>query len=412
MKYHAPYGSTDPNASYVDKNVPGAVRGSAVPAAAIETPQREIVNLQTKSGLAEANTLQLASAVQSGLVNYAVAGGTGAAITAALDPAPADYTKLKRLTLKTSAAVILDGATLNLNALGALPILKVRGAPIRKGDIPQNTTVELLCDGTSFVFTGLALSEVPSLAIGDVTFYVRPDGNDGNSGLSNTIGGAFRQVQAAIDAVSRYVMSGYVAYIQVADGTYNAFVARNTGGSDIQIVGNVASPGNVIIDGGALDAIRAINNSTISVKGMRINAPAAGKSCLLAFDRSNIVFSDVVFGPAGLSHIYASGSALVRAIGNYSIAAGSQNHILAGTTSVADIAGRTATITTAMSFTQFAQANNGTILAAGAGFPGAGGVTGSRYLTQVVGVIYTGGGGANFFAGSTAGTFATNGIYI
>ena len=246
----------------------------------------------------------------------------------------------------------------------------------------------------------------------DLTVYVRADGNDNNTGLENNAAGAFRQVQAALNAVSRYILSGYVAYIQVSDGTYDSFVARNTGGSDIKIVGNVANPGNVIINGGTLDAVRAINNSTISIQGMRINAPAAGKACILAFDRSNVVFSDIVFGAAGLAHIYASSSALVRAIGNYSIAAAAQNHILSGTTSVVEISGRTATITGAMAFTQFVQANNGTILAASAGFPGAGSVTGSRYLSQVVGVIYTAGGGANFFAGSTAGSVATNGIYI
>lgn len=246
----------------------------------------------------------------------------------------------------------------------------------------------------------------------DLNFYVRPDGNDNNSGLENNAGGAFRQVQAALDAVSRYVLLGYVAYIRVADGTYNSFIATNTGGGDIRIIGNVASPGNVVINGGADDAVRAVRGSTITVQGMRINAPATGKACILAFDRSKIAFSDIIFGAASVAHIYASSSSIVVAIGDYSIAAGAENHILAGTTSVIEIIGRVATITAVMSFTQFAQANNGTVLASGAGFPGAGNVTGARYLSQVVGVIYTAGGGANFFAGNSAGSIATGGVYI
>ena len=64
MKYNPPFGSTDPNASYVDKNVPGAVRGSAVPALAIEQPQREIVDVISKAGLAPNNGLQLWDALK------------------------------------------------------------------------------------------------------------------------------------------------------------------------------------------------------------------------------------------------------------------------------------------------------------------------------------------------------------
>jgi hypothetical protein len=259
---------------------------------------------------------------------------------------------------------------------------------------------------------GALSSLYPRLLKQDLNLYVRPDGNDNNTGLENTAAGAFRQVQAALDAVSRYVLLGYVANIRVADGTYDAFIATNTGGADIRVIGNVSNPGNVIVNGGSLDAIRAIRGSTLNIQGMRINAPAAGKMCLLAFDRSNISFSNVIFGAAGLSHIYASGASLVRATGPYSISGSAQNHILAGTTSVIEITGVTATITTALSFTSFVEANNGTILAAGTGFPGAGSVTGARYLAQVVGVIYTAGGGANFFAGSTPGSVVTGGTYI
>nr|WP_295465181.1 DUF2793 domain-containing protein [Mesorhizobium sp.] len=44
MEYKAPYGSVDPDAPYVDKDVPGAIAGSKVPRQAIEHPQKEIAN--------------------------------------------------------------------------------------------------------------------------------------------------------------------------------------------------------------------------------------------------------------------------------------------------------------------------------------------------------------------------------
>ncbi|WP_176083111.1 hypothetical protein [Martelella sp. HB161492] len=51
MEYKPPYGSTDPDASYVDRNTPGAQKGSVPPAAAIEDPQREIVAAIEAAGL-------------------------------------------------------------------------------------------------------------------------------------------------------------------------------------------------------------------------------------------------------------------------------------------------------------------------------------------------------------------------
>jgi len=51
MKYAPPYGSTDPNASYVDRSTPNAQSGSRVPKLAVEAPQREIVKVITEAGL-------------------------------------------------------------------------------------------------------------------------------------------------------------------------------------------------------------------------------------------------------------------------------------------------------------------------------------------------------------------------
>ena len=51
MKYVPPLGATDPNASYQDGNPEAGILGSIVPAAAIERPQREILNVLTAAGL-------------------------------------------------------------------------------------------------------------------------------------------------------------------------------------------------------------------------------------------------------------------------------------------------------------------------------------------------------------------------
>lgn len=77
MKYNAPYGSTDPNAPYVDRNTPGAIAGSRVPAAAMEHPQREIMAVIAAAGLTPnpADLTQLLQAIQK--IIDAATGGAG-----------------------------------------------------------------------------------------------------------------------------------------------------------------------------------------------------------------------------------------------------------------------------------------------------------------------------------------------
>jgi hypothetical protein len=65
MKYTQPFGVTDPNASYINGNPATGTAGSIPPGAAIEAPQREIVNCIVQAGLAPdpANTTQLWQAI-------------------------------------------------------------------------------------------------------------------------------------------------------------------------------------------------------------------------------------------------------------------------------------------------------------------------------------------------------------
>lgn len=115
MKYNAPYGSADPNASYVDRNTPGAVAGSKVPAAAIEMPQREIVTVITNAGLAPSNNdpTQLDQAID--LKINAATGGAG----------DGNY------VLMTQARVRLPIFPEVLTADGRLPILSPSTGQVR-----------------------------------------------------------------------------------------------------------------------------------------------------------------------------------------------------------------------------------------------------------------------------------------
>ena len=208
MKYHAPYGSTDPDASYVDKDVPGAVRGSAVPAAAIEEPQREIVDAITRSGQVPGAGRQLAKAVQSGKFNFAVAAGTVNAITAVLNPAPASWADLVNVPLyvrisATNTAI----ATLAVSGLpGTKSILRDDGTPVAAGDLVATSVALMRYDGANVKVEGLLTSRLPTKnvffrstpgtvnwVVPDGVYKIRPrvwggGGGGGGSHANNTAG--------------------------------------------------------------------------------------------------------------------------------------------------------------------------------------------------------------------------------
>jgi hypothetical protein len=137
MKYQAPFGSVDPDAPYVDRNVPGAVVGSKVPAPAIEDPQRELVNLILAAGLTpdEDDLHQLGKAIQSGALNYAAAGGTANALTATLSQAPGALHAGMEVSLNVATGNTATAVTLNVNGLGAVTVYRPFENALAAGDI-------------------------------------------------------------------------------------------------------------------------------------------------------------------------------------------------------------------------------------------------------------------------------------
>lgn len=153
MKYNPPFGSTDPNAPYVDRNTPGAVSGSRVPAAALEQPQREIVNVITASGMAASagDMRQLAAAIRSQRLNYAEAGGTANALTCTLSPPLTSHVVGMPLRVRVKTTNTGE-VTLNAGA-GVLPIRAPSGDALAAGDLAEDAIISLLCIGTAWVLT-------------------------------------------------------------------------------------------------------------------------------------------------------------------------------------------------------------------------------------------------------------------
>jgi hypothetical protein len=155
MKYQAPYGVTDPNAGYVNGNPQIGVQGSIPPAASIEFPQREIVNLINSSKIipADNDLFQLAEGTRSQAMNFADDTGAVNALVVALSPAITSYTRGLPLRVRVLHDNLVDvthtSMTLDAGA-GAAPIRKMDGSSPGNAEIRAGSIIEVVWDGTAW----------------------------------------------------------------------------------------------------------------------------------------------------------------------------------------------------------------------------------------------------------------------
>jgi len=245
------------------------------------------------------------------------------------------------------------------------------------------------------------------------TYYVRTDGSDSNTGLVNNSGGAFLTIQKAIDTVAALDCSTYTPTIQIAAGTY-------TGGNTLRsflgitgavIIGDETTPANVVISTTSANCFYADGVvGTWHLRGMKLQAATAGIGIVSA-NGSVVKFQNLDFGACAFFHMQIYGYAAINASGNYSITGGALYHLLAYSAFFGAY-GRTITLTgtPAWGTAGFECAQAGVVDLRAVTFSGA--AAGKRYNVVSNGIIDTGGGGATFIPGNSAGTVATGGVHI
>lgn len=169
-----------------------------------------------------------------------------------------------------------------------------------------------------------------------ITYYVRTDGNDANTGLVNNAGGAKLTLQGAWNAASALDFKGNGCTIQVADGTYTSpflISVPLTNASSILITGNTTTPANCILSCSTDDAIRIDGVvHPILIQGFFINTPGGtGGNCIALKNNSCVYLTNKMeFGFSSVNHIQVDGSVLIH-LANYTISAntvGSHHHII------------------------------------------------------------------------------------
>lgn len=244
------------------------------------------------------------------------------------------------------------------------------------------------------------------------TYYVRTDGSDSNTGLVDSSGGAFLTLQKAFNVIqSNLDVAGYTVTIQKDANTHTAGLSLGNwvGGGTVSLHGGggtiSTTSAMAITASGSLGGLFTYSNVTLvtTTGGNCVNHGASGTMSQGA---------SVVFGAcAGNGHIViAAPGAFWSSSTSYSITGGAARHyFVSAPGGYLLYQSGTITLTGTPAFTIFAQGNAVSRLYHAGTFSGS--ATGQRYNASENASINTGGGGANYFPGNSAGAVSTGGLY-
>lgn len=246
------------------------------------------------------------------------------------------------------------------------------------------------------------------------TYYVRTDGNDSNDGLSNSSGGAFLTIQAAVNAAYAINFNGYTVTISIGNGTYTGAVALTgmpagcKSASNLIIKGGSGTATDVIISTTSADAINLSSGAQATIEDLQLQTTTGG-NCVYSYVQSLVTLDNVFFGACAAAHMITFGGARIEVLANYTISGGATTHvqsILGGNISCNS---KTVTITGTPAFSSAyaAVARAGQIDIVGNTFSGS--ATGVRYSAITNGVIFASGA---TLPGNSAGSTATGGQYV
>lgn len=252
------------------------------------------------------------------------------------------------------------------------------------------------------------------------------NGNDANDGLAAGAGNAKKTVQACLDTITADLdlsawagtsgepssQSLTVCNMLVGSVDTNGVhwsphsLVGAQGGAAVMVKGNGGQA--TISGGGTIDAFGCFLRCSLQIQNVIFLATGGGHSDLTVGYYGDVeILSGVTFGSSpGGSHISTSDHAIVRLSSSYTISGNAAEHFLVQGQSQITTQGLPTLVTGgSQAFSvAFADVSGGQISVNGMTFSGMGGATGQRYNASALGSINTGGGGANFFPGNSAGT--------
>jgi hypothetical protein len=430
MLYNQPYDQpTNPNASYNNGNPETATQGSIPPAAAIEYPQREIVEVINDAGLVPSNAdlKQLAKAIQnSKLIGYQDAGVPN---IVAITTNPTFTALSKFMTFIVSLA--------NNNTGPSELVVNGISAPITHPDISSLVGGELLAGALAcFSYDGSEWQLVWSQRVaGEPIYLTSPktlyvNGSTGSDtlydGTSATVSGThgpFATIQRAVNASSTYNLNGYNFTIMVAAGVYaGVFLPPTNGEGTVFLIGTSQYPSlltscQVLAPSGGCAFFQTGGNYNLS--GFTVSTPAGALDGVACDGGVCRLSGTMVFNWCQRAHVssFTSGALWFSANMNIVVTGPASYHILAAEDSTVNVDNPPAgiypelIITTSVSIGCWIQSYFGAIVQVYyQGMTGYSAVSGSKFNCYGGGIISSLGSGVNYYPGNSAGT-DTDGYY-
>jgi hypothetical protein len=422
MLYNQPYGVSDPNAAYINGNPSTGTMGSIPPAASIEFPQREIVNLISDTGLTPTNSdlHQLGKGIQGGKLTYGVEIGSLSDFHLQMTPQLLAY--VDGMTVRFRARRDAPGpCTLRIDNLAQIQLVKRSSAAIQAYDFAVNDMLDCIFDGVNNRWMIIGLSTVSSLHA-PLDYYVNfASGDDNlNDGLSTA--SPFKTIFRAIQGALSFNQNGFSVNIHCADGASLDQVPCPpiNGSGMINIYGNTSNPSLCTITiapshptGGSCFVVFGPN---YSIQGFTLSCQKANPNdanCGVWSAGPGVVkLGAMNFGScincqigASLGELSADGPFIVS--GTASCFTGSDG----GTIQFNQVNPPAITLQAGTTYTQgFAVASR-----RGLNICWLSSITGSaigpKYLATGNGVVDSGGKSVSFFPGNAAGALGTGGQY-
>lgn len=268
-------------------------------------------------------------------------------------------------------------------------------------------------DGTVAQLSAMlqAAGEARIVATGNITLFVRTDGNDSNTGLVDNAGGAKLTWQGAWSQALLYDFRGFTLKIKCSQTS----VTFNNG---LLITSPLIGASTVTIEGDTSGATVTIDTANcflvafplvMTIAGFKVVASATG---IYAQAGCQITLGKMEFGACTSIHMRCEARSAIFPTVSYSITGSSGFHyVLAGPGAFIRHDGITVTLTGTPAFTIFAYVAGPSQLNVPSNVY-SGAATGQRYFAELNGAINTAGGGVNYFPGSVAGATATGGQYL
>lgn len=332
------------------------------------------------------------------------------------------YTYAQYLALTARTAGVVPGVADGLAANAAWRQTSVMAAMIgqfivdrvSQDTVDDGTTTALLAQFKAAIQTYGRIRLTSNLII-----YVSPSGSDSNTGL--TVGSPFLTLQKAWNYLSQnYDLAGFVATIQLANGTYTTGmqaagpIIGAYGAAAVVVQGNTGTPASVVVSVTSSNCFIAQEGAVFTVTGVTMAATGSGQTgnaLLVATNGEIFVGVSCVFSTCSAAHMLVEADGSLQVLANYTISGNAPVHwnVNAGAVSMV---GFTATLTGTPAFaTAFAVVQVlGQIQLTGVTFSGA--ATGTRYTVTGNSVLFTNGSGTSFLPGNSAGSTATGGQYL